>query len=112
MILINAVTNPLNGHLYYIYRMKMISPEAQSYCESQGDYLATRTNQEEQDFVFGLAASSEMMHVTTGGTDEGHEGVWTWMNGEALTYSNWDYGEPNNGLGQGQNYLLYYGNGL
>ena len=30
------------------------------------------------------------------------------MNGEEWGYENWDYGEPNNGLGAGQSYLQLY----
>ncbi len=33
-----------------------------------------------------------------GFTDEGHEGDWTWMSGEPVTYVNWAPGEPNNGF--------------
>ena len=107
-VAIDAVMNTANGHYYYVYKMRMTPAESQSYCESQGGYLATITNQEEQNFVEGLAASSGLTHVTLGGTDLGHEGTWVWMNGETWGYSNWDPGEPNNGHGNAQSYLQLY----
>lgn len=32
-----------------------------------------------------------------GGTDEGHEGKWTWITGEEITETNWMRGQPDNG---------------
>ena len=50
-----------------------------------------------------------------GATDAGHEGIFTWTSGEAFTYSHWDGGEPNNGVGWGnepENYTHMYASGF
>ena len=107
-----AVLNTLNGHYYYVYHEKMTPQASQNFCEQQGGYLVTITSQEEQDFVHSIAANSGISLITLGGTDDGHEGTWEWMNGEEWTSENWDIGydqrEPNNGYGAGQNYLQMY----
>ena len=46
-----------------------------------------------------------------GRTDEGNEGVWRWITGESFSYSNWNEGEPNNGLGAEHCLELYEGPG-
>jgi hypothetical protein len=35
-----------------------------------------------------------------GASDEAQEGVWVWVTGEPFTYTNWDFGEPNDAGGE------------
>ena len=97
-----------NGHSYQKFENTVNWTEAQTYCESQGGYLATVTSQEEQQFIFSQLGTAGL--VWLGGTDAGHEGTWSWVTNEPWNYSNWDGGEPNNGYGN-ENYLLmnHYG---
>ena len=97
-----------NGHSYQKFENTVSWTEAQTYCESQGGYLATATSLEEKHFIFSQLGTADL--VWLGGTDAGHEGTWSWVTNEPWNYSNWDEGEPNNGYGN-ENYLLmnYYG---
>jgi hypothetical protein len=57
-------------------------------------------------------------HIWVGGTDEGHEGVWTWDDtGARFQYTNWAPGEPNNvkqstgDFKNGENHIEMYPDG-
>ncbi|MBR0248167.1 MAG: putative Ig domain-containing protein, partial [Synergistaceae bacterium] len=94
-----------NGHRYRVYADKKKPEEARAFCEAQGGYLCTITSQEEQTAVYNfLKTNGYTESYWLGGTDHGHEGKWIWVNGEEWSYSNWRSGEPNNGLGRGQDY--------
>ena len=97
-----------NGHSYQIVEISVTWPEAKTYCESQGGYLATITSKEENDFIFSRLGGSYSLWI--GGTDIGHEGTWSWVNNEPWSYSNWDVAEPNNSYGN-ENSLEIAGNG-
>jgi hypothetical protein len=102
------IENPDNGHSYQRFDTSMIFQDAKTFCESLGGYLTTITSQAEQDFVFNnLASGSPYRVVWLGGTDQSHEGVWTWITGETWSYTNWGDGEPNN-FGNGENYLQMF----
>lgn len=71
-------------------------------------HLATITSAEENAWLFSTFGTGNWF---LGGTDEGTEGQWRWITGEAFTYTNWADGEPNNCCG-GENYLQFWnGNG-
>ena len=104
------VTGEFNDHFYAVIEKEMTPPDARAYCESLGGYLATITSQEEQDFVASLASNVDYPDLWIGGSDDGSEGEWYWMNGEPWDYTAWYPGgsvgtvEPNNGLGLGDDY--------
>jgi len=99
-----------NGHSYQRFENSLTWLEAKTYCESQGGHLATITSKEENDFIFAQFGGASIQ-LWLGGTDEGHEGVWTWVNGEPWSYSNWNIGEPNNYQGVNEIYLNMEPNG-
>lgn len=102
-------TVEFNGHEYTLVTISKPWIEAKADCESQGGHLVTITSQEENDFVVSLLGSET---VWIGLTDEQNEGVWQWVTGETVTYTNWDPGpgEPNGGTSE--NYAEMYSNGL
>lgn len=69
-------------------------------------YLATLTDAEENRFASVTVAGGVLAWIS--GSDDGAEGNWTWRDGpeagQALTYFNWNGGEPNNVAG-GENFL-------
>ncbi len=91
------VVNPSNGHSYYL-----LSPsswtDAQSYAQSLGGNLATIRNSTEQNWVFNTFSSYGNVSRTLwiGLNDVASEGQFVWASGEAVNYTMWSPGEPNN----------------
>lgn len=85
-----------NGHNYCVLYLSDILGwhEAESYCELRGGHLATITSSSEQSFIQSLIPSNQNYWI--GGTDEGHEGKWTWVTGEDWQYTNWCSNQPDN----------------
>lgn len=75
-------------------------------------HLATITSQEEQDFVAGLLdANGQGGQFWIGGvqdpiTTPGAADNWSWVTGEAWSYTNWDPTEPNDFNGPGTEQYL------
>ena len=80
---------------------------AELFCEQMGGHLATISSVEENVFVNQLAQSQ---NIWLGGSDVKSEGVFEWVTGGVITYSNWAPGEPNNGNGN-QDYMHMYADG-
>jgi hypothetical protein len=84
-----------NGHRYVRTAEPCTWTEAAAQAGSLHGHLVTISSQAENDWVWR----------TFGGPDHGlwiglsdlvEEGRWVWANGEPVTYTNWDPGEPNN----------------
>ncbi len=113
-VLTGPITNPANQHNYYL-----LSPafwtDAEAQAVSMGGHLVTINDAAENAWVlqtFGsYGGTSRTLEI--GFTDQGHEGTWTWVSGESVTYVNWNTGEPNNGMGiyPYENVALMYGPG-
>lgn len=69
-------------------------------------YLATAVDADENRFISATVAQGTLSWLS--GSDDGNEGNWTWRagpeTGQALTYFNWNAGEPNNCC-NGENFL-------
>ena len=83
-----------NGNYYKIYEGEYTWDEAKTKCEEMGGYLATISSAEEQEFM-ELLNSDELGLWIGGYRDTEHN--WYWVTGEAISYTNWGIGEPNNG---------------
>lgn len=100
-----------NGHYYEFvsdvvtWADALAAAQSMSYLGMTG-YLATITDAAENRFASVTVAGGTLAWLS--GSDNGSEGNWTWRagpeNGQALTYFNWNPGEPNNCCG-GENYL-------
>lgn len=97
-----------NGHHYYVYDFSEYTwTDAKAYCESLGGYLATITSKEENDYVYQYVIDSGYSSAYFGLADEETEGIWEWVTGEAVTYTNWASGEPNK-ENSNENYAMFY----
>lgn len=88
------VTNPANGHVYFLTDGYMTLPEARCLAETAGGYVVAVNDAAEQAFLD--ASFSGYFAAWIGCSDEVQEGVFLWDSGEPFTYSNWCPGEPNN----------------
>lgn len=86
---------------YYNYQMSWL--EALKFCERRGGHLAVINSSDENEVVYQLA-KPYTTYAWLGGTDEGKEGNWYWINSDSFSYTNWNPGEPNND-GSGENCL-------
>lgn len=96
-VIAGPVTNQANGHIYYL-----LAPAdwhtSRNEARRLGGHLATIQDSEEDAWIrstFGVP-DGIARNLWLGLTDEGHEGVWTWITGEPFIYANWADGEPSN----------------
>ncbi|MBI5476248.1 MAG: choice-of-anchor D domain-containing protein [Ignavibacteriales bacterium] len=85
-----------NGSKYYISTNAKYWHDAKSDCEANGGHLVTISSADENNFVSNISPSETYW---IGYTDESVEGTWQWVTGEGTIYTNWWWGEPNNGGG-------------
>jgi len=90
------VYNPDNDHWYQSIETQMPWHAARDYCANAGGYLVSIQSEAENTFVYELLPSTWL-----GATDEVNEGVWEWVTGESMIYTNWKEYEPNNGEWEG-----------
>lgn len=91
------LTNPANGHVYYLLPSNTWSNSA-AQAVILGGHLATINNAEENAWVvsnFSLFGGVPR-GLWLGFTDRDLEGSFVWVSGEPITYLNWASGEPNN----------------
>jgi len=96
-----------NGHWYQFIDCLVTWNEANflasgSTFMSVSGHLATITSAEENAFIFDSVASGNNAWI--GLSDAETEGVFTWVTGEPLDYTNWFTGEPNNDAILGENF--------
>lgn len=96
--------NNYNGHSYYRSTGSMTWTDARQACLNMGGHLVTVTTPEENNFIFNLWPSGWI-----GLTDEVIEGQWRWVTGEPFSWSNWNWGEPNNS--GNEDYIQFVGGG-
>lgn len=101
------VQNAANGHWYQRFDTTKTWQQARNFCKSLGGYTASIRSQQENDFVYGSLCSQSSQWCWIGATDSHVEGIWNWISGLNLTYTNWAGGEPNNCNGI-EHYLMYF----
>ena len=98
--------NNYNGHSYKLFDIDMTWKDAKAYCEGLGGHLAIINSSGKQKFVESLIKNSNRQIFWLGATDEATEGIWKWIDGSNIVYSNWSPGEPNNS--GSEDYLVIY----
>lgn len=95
-----------NGHYYKVNYNYTTFTDARNAAALQGGHLVTIGSQAENNFVQGLYGAGGGW---IGLTDEVTEGLFQWVTGEPITYTNWAMYEPNN-VGN-EDYVQMGGNG-
>lgn len=91
----NLFFNAANGHYYRLYQGLVNYSQAKTLAEADGGYVLTLTSQEESTWVLSTF-SIPVDGIWLGASDAVSEGAWTWVTGEAWSWTNWNSGEPNN----------------
>src|SRR4030095_12578461 len=93
-------TNPANGHTYHLLPGSSWSA-AEAAAVGLGGHLATVRSQAEHDFLNQSFHNYQGTDIDLwiGFNDAALEGTFAWASGEAPGYTNWDSGEPNDGMG-------------
>lgn len=109
---ITSITNPNNGHPYFLLGQADFAT-AHAKALELGGSLVTIDSVQENNWIranfsnFGGTSRNLMLGLN----DVTLEGTFEWVSGEALTYTNWAVGEPNNGAG-GEDYVQMVPGGL
>ena len=93
------VTSPYfayNGK-FYLLSNAATWKQAQAQAVSLGGNLVTVNDATENQFLVNTFGGTEQLWI--GLTDEVVEGQFKWVNGEAVTYTNWLINQPDNGSG-------------
>jgi len=93
------VFNPDTGHYYDIVTGDWATAEANAV--ALDGHLVTINDAAEQAWLVGQFRGDTWYWI--GMNDIDTEGTWVWVSGEAVTYTNWSPGEPNNSGAPGGN---------
>lgn len=99
------VTNPTNGHVYTLTASSMSIQDARLAAAALGGYLAAVNDADEQAWILAAFPGTPVSWI--GLSDEATEGTYVWDSGEPFAYSAWCPGEPNNGPGGDEDYVLF-----
>jgi len=86
-------TNPANGNQYFLTTSTTWT-DAQAQAVAAGGNLVTINDAAEQNWLSSVFGTTELFWI--GLTDRVTEGVFQWVSGQPVTYTNWAPGEPNN----------------
>jgi len=108
------IQNPGNGNYYRLTEGRYwgvadeyantnlptwLDAEAEAQTYGQDAHLVTINDADENQWLVSTFGESERW---IGFTDHGSvssEGSWVWISGEPVTFTNWDAGQPDNGMG-------------
>ncbi|HQR06434.1 MAG TPA: C-type lectin domain-containing protein [Gemmatales bacterium] len=98
--ILGSATNPDNGHLYHILTISTWT-DAEAFAVSLGGHLVTINTVAENTWVTTNFSQFGGINrpIWLGLNDAAVEGSFVWTSGEAVTYTNWAPGEPNNSAG-------------
>ncbi|MBI1226854.1 MAG: HYR domain-containing protein [Bacteroidetes bacterium] len=95
------------GSLYYLSTNSKQWDNARLDCIAKGGQLATIKSAAENQYIADHLGYGNAAYI--GLSDKDSEGIFKWVDGTNLVYSNWNAGEPNNGNGFPENYTVMEG---
>ncbi|MCY2928853.1 MAG: lectin-like protein, partial [Planctomycetota bacterium] len=104
----NRMVWQYNGHFYVITDSSQTWADAEAQAVALGGHLATVNDASEQDWLH--RTFERFGSVWIGLTDQAVEGTWGWSSGQAVTYTNWPSGQPDNWWDQ-EDYAQMYSSG-
>jgi hypothetical protein len=84
----------LGGSNYFCSKGKASWHYAKTHAENSGGFLVAINSLEENNFLANQLAFGQ---AWIGLTDESSEGNFSWINGDPLSFTNWQIGQPDNG---------------
>ncbi len=104
-VLHGPVTNPTNGHLYYLLTAGSWQ-ESETRAALFGGHLATVNDHAENDWLFATfgAFGGQERSLWIGLNDAISEGSFVWADGDPSLYRNWQPSQPDDALG-GEDYV-------
>ncbi|MBI3941054.1 MAG: hypothetical protein HY315_09480 [Acidobacteria bacterium] len=101
-VLFGPITNPANGHVYYLLDTASWT-DSESEALTLGGHSVTISDAAENDWVFdtfvSLLPTDVIATLWLGLNDAAQEGTFVWANGEPVTFTNWSTRQPDNGRG-------------
>ena len=107
---LDCTVETYDGHDYHFCREGVAWEDGQTACEGRGGDLATLNGFDENAWAAGLSdVHLWPYHLDHGGLSQGPriglndvaaEGTFVWVSGEAVLYTNWRSGEPNDSGGE------------
>ncbi len=111
-VTLGPVSNPANGHDYYVTDDILTWTGAEAWAVALGGHLVAINGAAEQDWVMtNVPILTDLLWI--GARDDANttDAVFAWVTGEPWSYTNWTPGEPddNAGSGGGGDYVLLVG---
>jgi lectin-like protein len=101
-VLSGPMTNPANGHVYYLLDTASWT-DSEAEALTLGGHLVTINNAAENDWVFDtfvpLLPTDVFATLWIGLNDAAQEGTFVWVSGEPVTFTNWSTNQPDNARG-------------
>jgi hypothetical protein len=97
---LNCPAASFNGHSYLFCQDTKTWPDALAACQSAGMSLLSINDAQEEMWVYGVADMFSTEKSWMGINDTMNDGDFVWANGDPVTYTDWEAGEPNGGTGE------------
>ncbi|QDT67918.1 Lectin C-type domain protein [Planctomycetes bacterium MalM25] len=120
LVIAKTAVNPTNGHTYHLLHGDGINQVGLSWTEAEtealqlGGHLVAINDLAEQEWIVDTfpgqpqpGGVSDSYHLWIGLNDAADDGTFVWSNGDPVTYTRWNPGEPNN-FGGDEDYVHFY----
>lgn len=99
-----AAVQKFRDRYYLFVQIKSNYREASEWAKKKGGHLVCIADKSECDFVTAMTRGPRE-GIWLGCSDEGKEGVWSWVDGTPFKFNNWGKGQPDN-YGSGEDFAI------